>query len=435
MQRFRSWRATLADDRKNGTTPGMWLGTGAIVVLILVLTSLVQPVASWFQLPFWPALLCFVPAFALGFGAGILEQANRLSLNAYAIIALVDAGLLQFFFAALVAMAAPPGAFALASLFLLTVAFHGYLLRASALYPYAPLCSILAVLGAAAWARDESSIVLLAFVGPTSILLSLLMGSAGLREHQSRRDHERLREAIHFRALAEQAEAHQRMSERVLDLLRYNHDAGNALSTIFVNAQLLGDLLQGGQENASPAVDGKISKLLVELTRLKVLVQQANRIADDLPTVEPASLLDVVRDVAGDCQSLFPGTKIEVSAPNESITVNVYNGAIGLRRIVENVLHNACEGNGLHTAHSVLIEVQATGDAVLLRFTDDGPGFEEEQLAQASPMPFRTTKPAGHGLGLFNVSHLVQASGGAFKLGNKPGHGAMVDLQFALAAP
>jgi two-component system C4-dicarboxylate transport sensor histidine kinase DctB len=437
MQRFQTWRATLAEDRKNGTTPGMWLATAAIVLLVLSFASFVEPGARWFKLPFWPALACFLPAFLLGFGAGFLEQRGRLSLTAYAVIALVDAGLLQFFFAALVAMSAPPGAFAMASLFLLTVAFHGYLLRASVAFPYAPGCTILAILAAAMLAPNPDTNLLFAFVGPTAILVSLLMGSAGLREHEGRRDRERLREAIHFRALAVEVDAHQQMSQRVLDLLRYNHDAGNALSTIFVNAQLLGDLVQRGTESPLPAIDAKLTKLLTELGRLKTLVQQANRIADDLPTIEPASLLEVVRDVTADCQSLFPATKIEVTAPQEieSLTVNVYNGTLGLRRILENILHNACEGDGHLAARTVRIEVQPNDNAVLVRFTDDGPGFRQDQLAQTGPTPFHTTKPAGHGLGLFNVSHLVQASGGAVKLGNGPEQGAMVDLEFVAASP
>jgi two-component system C4-dicarboxylate transport sensor histidine kinase DctB len=432
MVRYQRWLSTLADDRKNGTTIGMWCSTAVMVLVVLLLTSSVPPIAGWFHLRFRPALLSFLPSFVLGLTAAYLQQKGRLSLAAHGALVLAGCFLLQFFFAALIALSRPPGSFALASLLVLTLAFHGYLARASVRYPYILTCSVAAMLCAVALFHQPDTLTVFAFVFPTGILISLMTGGAGLREHKDRRERDKLRQAIHYKALSEKTEAQTKLSRQVMDLLSYNHDAGNTLSTVFLVAELLREkLIQSSQDvpGAAELVE-QLSKLLAQLERLKSLVNRAHDLADEGPVLEPASLLEIVDEVTRDCQALFPGVSIGITAPSpaDRLPVRVHDGANGLRRIVENIVLNACEGNGLEAAFKIQIEIAGQAENVLLRCTDDGPGFSAVQLARPIS-PFTTTKTNGHGLGLFSINQLVNASGGQLSVGNAPGRGAVVNVQ------
>lgn len=408
----------------------MWVGTAVLVVSVLLLTSYVQPIASWFQTPFWPALACFLPCFAFGYIGGHFLHRGKMSLAAFGGLALIGAAALQFFFATLVVLSKSPGNFALASLLILTLAFHGYVLRTTVQFPFTIASTVVALVGAGFVDPTKETWSLIAFVGITGLLVALLTGQAGLREHVDRLERDKLRQAIHYRALAENARAHDEMSERVVDLLRHNHDAGNTLSTVFLNAQLLAERVQKLGSTDTASLDPQVQRLLEQLERLKSLINRAHQLAED-PVVATVELKSILDSAVEECRGLYPGTRIDVgSVP--SILLRLQEGEIGLRRILENLLHNACEGDGTSSALRLRIDVEVDGERATLRFTDDGPGFRAEQLDEP-PTPFRTTKTQGSGLGLFSVNHLVLASGGSFDRRNgAEGRGAVVEVRLGV---
>ena len=111
-------------------------------------------------------------------------------------------------------------------------------------------------------------------------------------------------------------------------------------------------------------------------------------------------------------------------------------GAESLRRILENTVVNACEGEGgvLPARIEVVVLTQPDTGSLAVEVRDDGPGFRSELLA-APISAFRTTKPGGTGLGLYTVERLVQASGGWLRRANRPGGGASVALFLPEARP
>jgi signal transduction histidine kinase len=413
----------------------MWFATAGLVLLILILTSYVAPIAGWFQLRFWPALFCFLPSFVFGVSAGLAEQRGELSLSRYGALILVGCGLLQFFFAALVALSRPPGSFILASLYVLTLAVHGYVNRAALKYPYMPLTALVFSGCALALSPDSQTLRTFAFVFPTAMSVMLLSGQAGVIEHADRKERDKLKQAILYRSLSERTEAHNQMSKRVMDLLSYNHDAGNTLSTVFMNAQLLGETLTQHAPSlpSSKQLLDQVSRLSQQLDVLKSMINRAHTLADEMPSIAPVALLEVLDDVAIDCRSLFPSALIEVQRPSNlaPIAVRVHDGATGLRRILENVLHNACQGNGIESARSIRVEIAGAGSTVSVRCIDDGPGFDTRQLGQPLE-PFSSTKIDGHGLGLFSVDHLIRASGGQFSVSNGKDGGAVVNIELMI---
>jgi signal transduction histidine kinase len=431
MSTFQKWLLTLVETRKTASTFGAWLGMSATVVAFLVFASYVEPMRQWFLLDFRPALACFVPMMLVGLVGGWAESRGLTSLRTFGILILIGAALFQFFWAALIVLCRGPGAFLMAALFLFTVTFHGYMHRVTAKYPYGMVSTVVAVAAAVFMRPTSGSLALLSFAAPTGLALSVLMGGAGLRMHHSIEEGNQLKQALYYRALNEKNREYGEMSRRVLDLLNYNHDAGNTLSAVFVHAQLLEEKVSREERTTSELerLKGPISTLLTQLERLRTLISSAHRVGDEMPVVETVALEHVLTDVRRECSSLFPQMEIEVQGapPPPDLTVRVREGETGLHRVLENVLRNACEGNGRESASKVQIAVDVHDAHVSLCLTDDGPGFADTQLSEP-PTALATTKTGGHGLGLYNVNELVCASGGALHRRNSERGGAVVEI-------
>jgi two-component system, NtrC family, C4-dicarboxylate transport sensor histidine kinase DctB len=429
MRTYRRWLLTLVETRRSGSTFGAWVLTSTFVLLILYFAAYVDPIRQWFHLPFWSALLCYVPMMTLGFVAGWAESRRKLTLFQFGSLILLGAVFFQFFWAALVALSSGPGAFVMASIFLLTVTFHGYMHRVTRAYPFGLFATGVAVAGALWLCPTPEARQLVYFIGATGGLLSLITGGVGLRMHHNVVQSEALKQALYYRALNEKSREHIEMSQRVLNLLKYNHDAGNTLSAVFLHAQLLEDRIASDAAR-NPEVKTyapPVSVLLTQLDRLKQLINGAHRIGDEVPTVEAVPLSDIVEEVVRDTGAFYPHTTIRIARADLLLSVRMHDGAAGFRRVIENVLRNACEGNGQDAATHVQITVGVSEDKVCIAFQDDGPGFTDAQLSEP-PTALATTKTDGHGLGLYNVNELVSASGGSLTRVNPDAGGAIVTV-------
>ena len=103
------------------------------------------------------------------------------------------------------------------------------------------------------------------------------------------------------------------------------------------------------------------------------------------------------------------------------------------RQVLDNLILNACEGNGQNRASAVEVGVQRdpSGAGVVIEVADDGPGFAESLLTE--PIEgFATSKKNGTGLGLYTSERLVRASGGTLERTNRAGGGACVRVTLPL---
>jgi signal transduction histidine kinase len=100
--------------------------------------------------------------------------------------------------------------------------------------------------------------------------------------------------------------------------------------------------------------------------------------------------------------------------------------ATGLRRIVDNLVTNACESG----ASEVAVIVRAAPGpppAVQLVVEDDGPGIPAEVRDRAFE-PYWTTKPGGTGLGLAIVRRLVSDFEGSIRIDDRDGRGTRITV-------
>jgi signal transduction histidine kinase len=79
---------------------------------------------------------------------------------------------------------------------------------------------------------------------------------------------------------------------------------------------------------------------------------------------------------------------------------------------LENLLLNAHEA-GADQGTVTLSEGRSGSGMATIAVADNGPGIAEDLLPEAIFEPFKTTKPKGSGIGLWQVKRLTAALGGS----------------------
>jgi PAS domain S-box-containing protein len=108
-----------------------------------------------------------------------------------------------------------------------------------------------------------------------------------------------------------------------------------------------------------------------------------------------------------------------------------------MRRAVINILHNAVQavqakqqaGHGAEDDYEprIIVKTDRRDDAVIIEITDNGIGMNEETRERAFE-PLFTTRARGTGIGLANVSKIVDEHGGKVCLESRPGEGTKVTI-------
>jgi signal transduction histidine kinase len=224
-------------------------------------------------------------------------------------------------------------------------------------------------------------------------------------------------------------------TRRHLDaLLREHHDVRTLLSS----ARLRADLLL--REPDGPSTSRHARALAKDLGELGDFVSNVKRrTLGELALFDDAEWVDVgatLRHAAAVVQARFSQVRILVGDVEPSVArARVAGGTRGLSHVVTNLLVNACEGDGQRCARTVHVSLEPGPHAthVLLRVSDDGPGFHADVLEGGRPRG-GTTKQDGSGLGMLLVDGLVQASGGSLRASSIPGGGARVEVLLLASA-
>jgi signal transduction histidine kinase len=103
--------------------------------------------------------------------------------------------------------------------------------------------------------------------------------------------------------------------------------------------------------------------------------------------------------------------------------------ALVVRRILENLVANACEAAG-QRSDAVMITTESLQGGVRVTVADGGCGMTSDELRMAFN-DFYTTKPTGTGLGLSIVSRLVRDIHGELRVETAPGTGTRVIVTLA----
>jgi signal transduction histidine kinase len=101
-----------------------------------------------------------------------------------------------------------------------------------------------------------------------------------------------------------------------------------------------------------------------------------------------------------------------------------------VRKILDNLLLNAVEA--LPGEGEVRVRTATGNGSVSLEISDNGPGIPETILQGGLFIPFRTTKPKGLGIGLFQVKSIVEAHGGHIHIVSQKAKGTTIRVEFPL---
>ena len=107
-----------------------------------------------------------------------------------------------------------------------------------------------------------------------------------------------------------------------------------------------------------------------------------------------------------------------------------------MSQVIVNILTNAEDAIvGFKGGGEITIKIEATDDAVILEFRDDGPGIEPEMLHKIFE-PFYTTKAPGEGTGLgLSIYHgIVQQHGGEMWAASEAGAGTSFFVQLPITS-
>jgi signal transduction histidine kinase len=229
-----------------------------------------------------------------------------------------------------------------------------------------------------------------------------------------------------------------RAARNLGDLLRDHHDVRTLLSSASLNADLVLRSLGGGGLGPEDVLGESARQLREDLDRVNEFVANIKeRAYTDLLSLrapEPAAAAEACSRVVSQLRARFPGVELALADDSNGARAVVAGGAQALERLVQNLVVNACEGDGQRVAKHVDVRVTVAAEPERLRIDvrDDGPGFASAVLA-AEGDPVATTKRGGSGLGLALVRELLDASDGRVTHANRPEGGAIVSVELPRA--
>jgi len=239
-------------------------------------------------------------------------------------------------------------------------------------------------------------------------------------------------------AITEQHQAHQQLTEmvafreRMMSVL--GHDLRNPLTTIgMANARLL------HRTDVSPGARAFVVRSQRAADRMQELIEKVldfarARFLGTIPVEPvPSDLEQVARGVVEDSK---------VSSPDRRIELEVRGDAHGtwdpgrMAQIIANLVGNAITYGARHAA--VTVEIDATGDHVVLSVHNEGPPIPPEILRVLFE-PLRRgaedKSPRGLGLGLYIVRQLVEAHGGTVDVRSTAQEGTTLTIHLPRAPP
>ncbi len=211
---------------------------------------------------------------------------------------------------------------------------------------------------------------------------------------------------------------------------RLAHEIKNPLTPIQLSAERL-------RQKYLPKMPPSDAEILDRATRtivaqVEAMKEMVNAFSDyarpPSMKLQPVSLNELVSEVLDLYRSASP--EIRVSLDSEQAEVEA--DPVRLRQVLHNLVKNAQEALVEHGDAWIEVGTQQKrkGDCLFveLRVSDNGPGFDDEDLVHLFE-PYVTTKRKGSGLGLAVVKKIVEEHGGMIWAENREQGGACVILR------
>src|SRR5688572_4739117 len=206
------------------------------------------------------------------------------------------------------------------------------------------------------------------------------------------------------------------------------HEFKNAIATLQGYAQLLQSLELNDKAQVAAA------SLLNEVRNLATMVTAFLNFARPQPLhLEEVDLQELIVDCKTELESVFHELKVDLAVESkEGLIVRADERM--LRLALQNLLRNAAEAIPVDKMQrSVVVrtarETDGTGkQSAVIEVRDTGSGIPAAQL-QKIFIPFFTTKPKGHGVGLALTHRIITEHGGTLTAANAVDGGAVFTIK------
>ena len=263
--------------------------------------------------------------------------------------------------------------------------------------------------------------------GAGELLGFVALGAATARSGYDLDDRDLLRAIAHQAGvlLAQAQLAEERQASADLDALHrftafYLHDFKNLIARLSLVAQNAAK--HGDDPEFRAQAMGTVGRTAEQMSEL---VARLSRRSPDHGRVAE---IDVAELVEGTIASLGPefGARL---APPAGPAGHVLAVPDQLQQVVLNLLLNARQASG---DAGVDVSVDGVGGRVRLAVVDHGPGIPPERLRTLF-RPFRSEKPGGLGIGLFESKRIVESYGGSLRVDRGAERGTRVVVELPAA--
>ena len=274
--------------------------------------------------------------------------------------------------------------------------------------------------------------------------VAILMGQLGLpafalghvadRERRARSEVERLNAELtgtltRLQAAQKELVEAERMATVGQLSLKVAHEVRNPIAAIGLNAELLGDMVQGRVSEDGTEATTLVGAIREQVSALDALTEEYLAFARfPRPQFEEDSVNDMVSAVAEFFRPLAVRQGIEVKVATDPAVPPMEIDRTLLRQAVVNLVKNAFEA--VSQGGTVTLTTSRVDETVEIAVADSGPGIPPE-VGRRLFEQFFTTKPQGTGLGLSISRQIVEEHGGKIRWQSTPGAGAT----FTMALP
>lgn len=409
---YETWLAGFdVGQNTDSISPVYWVSTAAVLALFCF-------GVSRFDDGLRAHLFCIFVQLGIttlyGICGTLAAQRRAVSVRVLPILFLISYGAWSAVFVAVAVVSEGPGVVLGVSLACLSAWAQGQLLSSSWRAPVPTAFNLVGVASALLWKHDSKALVMVGAVAVGSTFLEWLRGAfhASVQRYEElKKRGEGLQSALIARMLADQA--------------RRYHDVKNAAQTVAFLGEELSYCVKSRDWNQIeeslarflPGVDR-----LVEQTRTHLRPSSALGTGEPTPGREYVEVDKLLPELVGQLSRRF---RVEIRADVKVSRFLFSGGEAAFTSLLENLLVNACEGDGRKRARHIDVELTLEGRTLRLVVRDDGPGLPPK-IIEGRHQVFETSKLKGNGLGLYTIESLVRANGGSVIWQNAPTGGAHI---------